>query len=157
MKTWKKIVFNILGCILFFFIGSIALGIIIGDSELARSICFKIILGYVFILSFISCRKKEKETRLNLKKEDVKIIFKIVFSILRLLLILPYIILWGILATLAFTKFSKIVFTITFIVLAIYLLLVSIMTAIMNYVEYKEGDKKEVENLEKYVKNKKQE
>ena len=58
MKTWKKVLFNILGCVLFLFIGGIVLGIIIEDNELAYSICFKIVLSYVFVLSFISLIKK---------------------------------------------------------------------------------------------------
>lgn len=58
MKTWKKVLFNVLGCGLFLFVGGIILGVIIEDNELAYSICLKIVLGYVFILSFISFIKK---------------------------------------------------------------------------------------------------
>lgn len=154
MKAWKKIVFNILGCILFFFIGSVSLGIIIEDSDLACSICFKIILGYVFILSFISLIKKAKETIHNIKKENMKMILRLIRWTL---IILPYIILWGILAALAFefSELSNIALIFAFIALAIYILLLLIIAGKMNYEEYKEVDKKQVENLEKYIKNKK--
>ena len=66
MKTWKKVLFNVLGCGLFLFVGGVILGVIIEDNELAYSICLKIVLGYVFILSFISFIQKVKETMQNI-------------------------------------------------------------------------------------------
>lgn len=144
MKTWKKVLFNILGCGLFLFIGGIVLGVIIDDNELAFSICFKIVLGYVFILSFISFIKKEKETIQNINKEKVNAILSP----------LPYITLWGILVALAFSKFLSIALTVAFLALAIYILLILIIGTKSTHEEYKENDKKEVDDLEQYVKNK---
>lgn len=151
MKTWKKVLFNILGCVLFLFFGGIVLGIIIEDNELAYSICFKIVLSYVFVLSFISLIKKIKETIYNIKKENVKAILR---PITWAITTLPYITLWGILVALAFENLISIALTIAFIALAIYIILLLIIGSKMQHEEYKENDKKEVEDLEQYVKNK---
>lgn len=138
MKTWKKVLFNILGCVLFLFIGGIILGIVIDDNELAFSICLKIVLGYVFILSFISLIKKIKETSKNIKKENVKAIVR---PITWATAILPYITLWGILVALAFSKFLSIALTIAFISLAIYILILFIVGSKIQHEVYKENDK----------------
>lgn len=151
MKTWKKVLFNILGCGLFLFIGGVILGVIIEDNELAYSICFKIVLGYVFILSFISFVGKVKETIQNINKEKVKAILR---PITWAITTLPYITLWGILVALAFSKYLGIALTVAFIALAIYILLLLIIGSKMQHEEYKENDKKEVDDLEQYVKNK---
>lgn len=151
MKTWKKVLFNILGCGLFLFIGGIVLGVIIDDNELAFSICFKIVLGYVFILSFISFIKKEKETIQNINKEKVNAILR---PLTWAITTLPYITLWGILVALAFSKFLSIALTVAFIALAIYILLILIIGTKFTHEEYKENDKKEVDDLEQHIKNK---
>jgi len=62
MKKSKKILLNVLGCILFIFLGGIILGIIIDDNNLAFTICFKIVMGYVFLLSLISLIRNIKDT-----------------------------------------------------------------------------------------------
>lgn len=151
MKTWKKILFNILGCGLFLFVGGIVLGVIIEDNELAFSICLKIILGYVFILSFISFIKKVKETIKEIKKQSVKAIVR---PLTWAITTLPYITLWGILVALAFSKFLSIALTVAFIALAIYILLILIIGTKFTHEEYKKNDKKEVDDLEQYIKNK---
>ena len=151
MKTWKKVLFNVLGCGLFLFVGGIILGVIIEDNELAYSICLKIVLGYVFILSFISFIKKVEETMQNINKEKVKAILT---TITWAITTLPYITLWGILVAFAFTKYLSIGLTVAFVSLAIYILLLLIIGSKMQHEEYKESDKKEVDDLEQYVKNK---
>ena len=151
MKNWKKVLFNILGCALFIFIGGIILGIIIDDNELAFSTCFKIVLGYVFILSLISFIKKVKETSKNINNQNVKIIVR---PITWAITTLPFITLWGILVSFAFTEFLNSALSVAFIALAIYVLLILIVGTKFTHEEYKEKDKKEVADLEKYVKNK---
>lgn len=153
MKNWKKVLFNILGCVLFLFIGGIALGIILEDNELAFSICLKIILGYVFILSFTSFIKKAKETMIEIKKQKVKaIITPITWSITTL----PYITLWGILVALAFKNILNIALTVTFISFAIYIIIILITgTVLSNDKDSKKEKKDEIDKMEKdFINNK---
>ena len=140
MSSWKKILFNALGCLLFLFVGGITLGIIIDDNELALSICFKVILGYMFILSLVSLIKKLKERIGTSSKENIKGAAKIsVFG----LTIFPYITLWGILVALAFKNILNIALTISFISLAIYVLLFLVLGSVVSYEEYKEENKED--------------
>ena len=59
-----------------------------------------------------------------------------------------------ILVAFAFTKYLSIGLIVAFVSLAIYILLLLIIGSKMQHEEYKESDKKEVDDLEQYVKNK---
>lgn len=155
MKNWKKIILHLLICFLFLFVSTITLGIIIDDNELALSICFKIVLGYIFVLSFISFLKKVNKTIQITKKENVK---KILRPITWSITILPYIVLWSILVAIACSNLSYNIFgvslTVGFIALAIYVILILIIGSVFDSAMYKENDKKDLDDLEQYVRNK---
>lgn len=140
MSIWKKILFNALGCFLFLLVGGIVLGIILDDNDLAFSLCFKVILGYVFILSFISLIKKLSEIINASNKERIKGTAK---ASALALTIFPYITLWGILVALAFKNILNIALTISFISLAIYVILFLILGSVVSHEEYKEENKED--------------
>lgn len=146
MKNWKKILFNILGCAVFLFLGGIILGIIIDDNEMAFDLCFKIILGYIIIISFVSFAKKAKETIKEIKKQNVKAIIRPTSFVITTL---PYISLWGVLIAIAFTNLLNISLTISFISLALYVILILIVGSAFSHQVYKEIDKEDLDKIEK--------
>lgn len=151
MKNWKKILFNILGCALFLFLGGIILGIIIDDNEMAFDVCFKIILGYILIISFVSFAKKAKKTIKEIKKQNVKAIIRPISFVITTL---PYISLWGVLIAIAFTNFLNISLTVSFISLALYVILILIVGSAFSHQVYKEIDKEDLDKIEKNNKQK---
>lgn len=144
----KKVLLNILFCLLFVFLGGIILGIIIEDNSLAFTICFKIVLGYFVLLSLIYFVKSVKETIKNIKKQKVK---KTKTPITWGITILPYVSLWGLLIALIFNQILSIGLTIAFIALALYLTLVLVVGIWFN----SKLETSEVDNIEKEFKNKK--
>lgn len=144
----KKILLNVLGCGLFIFLGGIILGMIIDDNNLAFTICFKIVMGYVFLLSLISLIRKIKDTTKEIKKQKVK---KNLTPITWCITVLPYIILWGVLITIVFNQFLNITLTVSGVALALYLIIVLVVGSVFNA----EIEKEEIYDIEKDFKKKK--
>ena len=148
MKKSKKILLNILGCGLFIFLGGIILGIIIDDNNLAFTICFKIVMGYVFLLSLISLIGKIKDTIKQIKKQKVK---KVLTPITWGITVLPYISLWGVLTAIVFNQFLNIALIIAFTALALYFIIVLVVGSIFDA----QVEKEEIYDIEKEFKKKK--
>lgn len=148
MKKSKKILLNVLGCILFIFLGGIILGIIIDDNNLAFTICFKIVMGYVFLLSLISLIRNIKDTTKEIKKQKNK---KTLLPINWCITVLPYIVLWGILTAIIFNQFLNIALIISGVALALYLIIVLVVGSVFNA----EIEKEEIYDIEKDFKKKK--
>lgn len=148
MKKRKKILLNVLGCGLFIFLGGIILGMIIDDNNLAFTICFKIVMGYIFLLSLISLIEKIKDTTKEIKKQKVK---KNLTPITWCITVLPYIILWGVLITIVFNQFLNITLIVSGVALALYLIIVLVVGSVFNA----EIEKEEIYDIEKDFKKKK--
>lgn len=148
MKKSKKILLNVLGCGLFIFLGGIILGIIIDDNNLAFTICFKIVMGYVFLLSLISLVGKIKDTIKQIKKQKVK---KSLTPITWCITVLPYIILWGVLIAIVFNQFLNIALIVSVVALALYLIIILVVGSIFNA----QVEKEEIYDIEKEFKKKK--
>lgn len=148
MKKSKKILLNILGCGLFIFLGGIILGIIIDDNNLAFTICFKIVMGYVFLLSLISLIGKVKDTIKQIKKQKVK---KVLTPITWGITVLPYISLWGVLTAIVFNQFLNIALIVAFTALALYFIIVLVVGSIFDA----QVEKEEIYDIEKEFKKKK--
>lgn len=144
----KKILLNVLGCGLFIFLGGIILGMIIDDNNLAFTICFKIVMGYIFLLSLISLIGKIKDTTKEIKKQKVK---KNLTPITWCITVLPYIILWGVLITIVFNQFLNITLIVSGVALALYLIIVLVVGSVFNA----EIEKEEIYDIEKDFKKKK--
>ena len=116
------------------------------------------IISFKIISNVNITSKKTKDNTEEITGEIAEEITEKVKAILRpitwTITTLPYITLWGILVALAFTKYLSIALTVAFVALAIYILLLLIIGSKMQHEEYKENDKKEVDDLEQYVKNK---
>ncbi|MBQ9072265.1 MAG: hypothetical protein IJY25_03840 [Bacilli bacterium] len=148
MKKSKKILLNILFCVLFIFLGGIILGIIVDDNNLAFTICFKIVVGYLMLLSIISFIKKVNETSKNIQKQKVK---KVLRPITWCITILPNITLWGILVAIIFNNILNVALIVSGIALALYLIIILIVGITFNAKE----ENKEIYDIEKDFKKKK--
>lgn len=148
MKKRKKILLNVLGCGVFIFLGGIILGMIIDDNNLAFTICFKIVMGYIFLLSLISLIEKIKDTTKEIKKQKVK---KNLTPITWCITVLPYIILWGVLITIVFNQFLNITLIVSGVALALYLIIILVVGSIFNA----QVEKEEIYDIEKEFKKEK--
>jgi len=162
-KRFKNFILTIIFGLLFYYILFFLLNLFTSDKKLAILIPYTIIIVFSFILLIISFIKRAKEINKEIKKQNIKLIYR---SIIWSLNIFRYISLWGVLLfflgysldyfinvknfinidNFNIDNFHNIIFNVIFISLVLYILLHLIFQFFLVSKIYKEIDKSDVEN-----------